>query len=40
MIEHRVMKACEPRDLLDRVTDLCLFEGRAAARRASPRAAS
>jgi hypothetical protein len=29
MIEHRQMKACEPRDLLDRVTDLCLFEGRA-----------
>ena len=28
MIEHRQMKACEPRDLLDRVTDLCLFEGR------------
>jgi surface antigen len=23
------MKACEPRDLLDRVTDICLFEGRA-----------
>jgi len=21
------MKGCEPRDLLDRVTDLCLFEG-------------
>ncbi|HEX8845473.1 MAG TPA: hypothetical protein VF791_12555 [Pyrinomonadaceae bacterium] len=29
MIEHRQMKACEPRDLLDRVTDICLFEGRA-----------
>jgi hypothetical protein len=29
MIEHRVMKACEPRDLLNRVTDICLFEGRA-----------
>src|SRR6267378_2079859 len=29
MIEHRQMKACEPRDLLDRITDLCLFEGRA-----------
>ena len=28
MIEHRVMKACEPRDLLNRVTDICLFEGR------------
>jgi hypothetical protein len=28
MIEHRQMKACEPRDLLDRVTDLCIFEGR------------
>jgi hypothetical protein len=27
MIEHRIMKACEPRDLLDRVTDICLFEG-------------
>jgi hypothetical protein len=26
MIEHRQMKACEPRDLLDRVTDICLFE--------------
>ncbi len=21
------MKGCEPRDLLDRVTDICLFEG-------------
>ena len=29
MIEHRQMKGCEPRDLLDRITDLCLFEGRA-----------
>jgi hypothetical protein len=29
MIEHRQMKACEPRDLLDRVTDICLFEGHA-----------
>jgi hypothetical protein len=29
MLEHRQMKACEPRDLLDRVTDICLFEGRA-----------
>jgi hypothetical protein len=28
MIEHRQMKACEPRDLLDRVTDICRFEGR------------
>ncbi|HYE64487.1 MAG TPA: hypothetical protein VD966_02825, partial [Pyrinomonadaceae bacterium] len=28
MIEHRQMKGCEPRDLLDRVTDLCLLEGR------------
>jgi hypothetical protein len=27
-LEHRQMKACEPRDLLDRVTDICLFEGR------------
>jgi hypothetical protein len=27
MIEHRQMKGCEPRDLLDRVTDICLFEG-------------
>ena len=26
MIEHRQMKACEPRDLLNRVTDICLFE--------------
>jgi hypothetical protein len=26
-IERRQMKGCEPRDLLDRVTDLCLFEG-------------
>jgi hypothetical protein len=29
MLEHRQMKACEPRDLLDRMTDICLFEGRA-----------
>jgi hypothetical protein len=29
MIEHRQMKSCEPRDLLDRVTDICLFEGHA-----------
>jgi hypothetical protein len=28
MIEHRQMKSCEPRDLLDRVTDICLFEQR------------
>lgn len=28
-LEHRQMKACEPRDLLDRITDICLFEGRA-----------
>jgi hypothetical protein len=28
MIEHRVMKSCEPRDILNRVTDICLFEGR------------
>ena len=27
MIEQRQMKACEPRDLLERVTDICLFEG-------------
>jgi hypothetical protein len=26
--EHRQMKGCEPRDLLDRATDLCIFEGR------------
>ena len=26
-IEGRQMKACEPRDLLNRVTDICLFEG-------------
>ncbi|HKZ02682.1 MAG TPA: hypothetical protein VJ180_10600 [Pyrinomonadaceae bacterium] len=26
-IEHKMMKGCEPRDLLDRVTDICLFEG-------------
>ncbi|HKP72177.1 MAG TPA: hypothetical protein VJT82_04510 [Pyrinomonadaceae bacterium] len=29
MISHRQMKACEPRDLLDRVLDICLFEGQA-----------
>src|SRR5919202_934251 len=28
MISHRQMKACEPRDLLDRVIDICLFEGK------------
>jgi len=28
-IERRQMKGCEPRDLLDRVTDICLFEGQA-----------
>ena len=26
-VEQRVMKGCEPRDLLDRATDICLFEG-------------
>ena len=26
-IEHRQMKGCEPRDLLDRATDICMFEG-------------
>ncbi|MFZ0063750.1 MAG: hypothetical protein WAL47_17090 [Pyrinomonadaceae bacterium] len=26
--ENRVMKGCEPRDLLNKVTDICLFEGR------------
>ena len=26
--EKRVMKGCEPRDLLNKVTDICLFEGR------------
>jgi len=25
-IEHRQMKGCEPRDILDRATDICLFE--------------
>src|SRR5687767_15123789 len=25
--ENRIMKGCEPRDLLDRATDICLFEG-------------
>lgn len=28
MIEQRQMKACDPRDLLERVTDICLFENR------------
>jgi hypothetical protein len=28
MISHRMMKACEPRDLLERVMDICRFEGR------------
>src|SRR5829696_9300242 len=28
MLEHRQMKACEPRDLLDRMSDICLFEAR------------
>src|SRR3989442_10701913 len=28
-IERRQMKGCEPRDLLDRATDICLFEGQA-----------
>ena len=27
-VEGRLMKSCEPRDLLNRVNDLCLFEGR------------
>jgi len=26
-VEQRIMKGCEPRDLLDRATDICLFEG-------------
>jgi len=26
-VERRQMKGCEPRDILDRVTDICLFEG-------------
>lgn len=26
-IERRQMKGCEPRDLLDRATDICIFEG-------------
>ncbi|HVG30936.1 MAG TPA: hypothetical protein VM864_14595 [Pyrinomonadaceae bacterium] len=28
MISHRQMKSCEPRDLLERVIDICRFEGR------------
>jgi len=28
LVENRAMKACEPRDLVDRVTDICLFENR------------
>lgn len=28
-IERRQMKGCEPRDLLDRATDICMFEGNA-----------
>ena len=28
-VEKRVMKGCEPRDLLDRATDICMFEGQA-----------
>jgi hypothetical protein len=27
--ENRIMKGCEPRDLLNKVNDICLFEGRA-----------
>src|SRR6266516_942996 len=27
VVEQKQMKGCEPRDLLDRVTDICLFEG-------------
>jgi chromosomal replication initiation ATPase DnaA len=27
-VEHRQMKGCEPRDLLDRATDICLFENK------------
>jgi hypothetical protein len=25
--ENRPMKACEPRDLVDRIIDICLFDG-------------
>jgi hypothetical protein len=28
MIERRPMRACEPRDLINRIEDICLFEGR------------
>jgi len=28
--EQRIMKGCEPRDLLNKVNDICLFEGRPA----------
>jgi hypothetical protein len=28
MVENRIMKGCEPRDLLNKVRDICLFEGR------------
>jgi predicted ATPase with chaperone activity len=27
-VEHRQMKGCEPRDILDRATDICRFEGK------------
>jgi hypothetical protein len=27
-VERRQMKGCEPRDILDRATDICLFEGK------------
>jgi len=27
-IENKMMKGCEPRDIIDRVTDICRFEGR------------
>ena len=27
--ERRMMKSCEPRDLLNRISDICLFEGKA-----------
>jgi hypothetical protein len=30
MMDKRQMKSCEPRDLLDRITDICRFERRAA----------
>ncbi|HSD45830.1 MAG TPA: hypothetical protein VLB87_04375, partial [Pyrinomonadaceae bacterium] len=30
VVEGRVMKGCEPRDLLNKVRDVCLFEGRPA----------